>query len=199
MVFAYVPAAAWFLTLVSAAFAFFLISAGTRSKEALIYATLVGATAAAEWAGRLPIAEPQWTDLIGFAMVVAAQQIGKRQLKESGAIGSQVNALLAGSSVLGTWIVVNRLVGTVAGGFLITASWSLLALFVLGAGFALRERAYRLLGLTIIACAVGRIVLVDVWQLDKLLQILSFLTLGAVLLFLGFLYNRYAETLRRWL
>jgi len=41
--------------------------------------------------------------------------------------------------------------------------------------------------------------MVDVWKLDTILRILSFLTLGLVLLALGFNYNRWHEALRKLL
>ncbi len=85
------------------------------------------------------------------------------------------------------------------GQFLITICWSLPALVVLGGGFALRDRAYRLLGLAVLAAAVGRIFCIDVWQLETIHRILSFLVLGIVLLALSFLYNRFGDTLRHWL
>jgi uncharacterized membrane protein len=40
---------------------------------------------------------------------------------------------------------------------------------------------------------------VDVWQLETIYRILSFLVLGAVLLLLGYLYNRFADRIREWL
>lgn len=43
------------------------------------------------------------------------------------------------------------------------------------------------------------ILVVDVWKLDTILRILSFLTLGLVLLALGFNYNRWHEALRKLL
>jgi uncharacterized membrane protein len=50
-----------------------------------------------------------------------------------------------------------------------------------------------------VTLAIARVFLVDVWQFDTLLRIVSFLVLGAVLLVLGFFYNRWTEKLRRWL
>jgi uncharacterized membrane protein len=40
---------------------------------------------------------------------------------------------------------------------------------------------------------------VDVWRLETLHRILSFLVLGIVLLVLGFVYNKYADRIRRLL
>ena len=81
----------------------------------------------------------------------------------------------------------------------LTAAWALLALAVFFAGFLLRARIFRLGGLGILALALGRIVLLDVWRLDLPFRILSFLVLGSVLLLLGYFYNRYADRIRQWL
>lgn len=81
----------------------------------------------------------------------------------------------------------------------LTAAWALLALGLFFAGFLMHARLFRLGGLGILALALCRIVLFDVWKLDPPLRILSFLILGGVLLVLGYLYNRYAERIRRWL
>ena len=62
-----------------------------------------------------------------------------------------------------------------------------------------RDRIYRIGGFLILALAVGRIFLVDVWKLETIYRILSFMVLGIVLLALGFVYNRYADKIRRWL
>jgi len=81
----------------------------------------------------------------------------------------------------------------------LTAAWALLALAGFVAGFLLRDRIFRLGGLGILALALGRIILFDVWGLELPLRILSFLVLGGVLLLLGYLYNRYADRIRQWI
>ena len=80
-----------------------------------------------------------------------------------------------------------------------TVSWAGLAALLFAAGFALRERMHRWLGLGILACAVGRVFLNDVWKLDQIYRILSFIALGVVLLGLGFIYNKYQDKIRQWL
>ena len=77
--------------------------------------------------------------------------------------------------------------------------WAVLALVVFGTGFALRERVYRWLGLAVLAGALGRVVLLDVWQLALLYRVLSFMALGIVLIVLGYVYNRWQEKIREWL
>jgi uncharacterized membrane protein len=63
----------------------------------------------------------------------------------------------------------------------------------------LRERIYRLGGFAILALAIGHVFLIDVWKLETIYRVLSFLVLGAVLLVLSYVYNRFAEQIRRWL
>ena len=75
----------------------------------------------------------------------------------------------------------------------------MLALVVFGTGFALRERVYRWLGLAVLAGALGRVVLLDVWQLALVYRVLSFMALGIVLILLGYVYNRWQEKIREWL
>lgn len=81
----------------------------------------------------------------------------------------------------------------------LTAAWALLALAIFLAGFLLRARLFRLGGLGILALALARMLLLDVWRLDLPFRILGFLVLGGVLLLLGYFYNRYADRIRQWL
>jgi uncharacterized membrane protein len=83
--------------------------------------------------------------------------------------------------------------------FLLTLAWGIFALLVFAAGFLLRERAQRWMGLIVLGFAVGRIVLLDVWRLETGLRILTFMGLGLVLLLIGYVYNRYSERIREWL
>lgn len=197
MIFAYASASGWFLILSAAALVFFSVGCAARTNEAAVYAAAFALVATATWLARLPVAPAQAWDFLGFAAFAFAQQFGKRHPQPW--LTTSVQSVLIAVAVLGAWILLHRLFGAVAGGFLLTACWSLFAFLVLGGGFILRERAYRLLGLGILAAAVGRVFFVDVWQLETLTRILSFLVLSAVLLVLGFLYNRHADTLRRWL
>ena len=81
-------------------------------------------------------------------------------------------------------------------GFL-TAAWGVEGLIVFLAVLKMDERAYRWFSLLLFLLCVGRIVTVDVWNLDALGRIVSFLGLGAALLVVSFLYARHRELLRR--
>ncbi len=192
MVFAYAPASSWFLAFTGAGLVLFVLGKVSRSSEARLHAAALGTLAAITWVGRLPFAPPHSPDFFGLLAFAVAQRLDRR-------LPLPVQAALCAFAGVGVWILAHRLVGEAAGGFLLTVTWSLLAFGVLGIGFACRERTYRLLGLLILAAAIGRVFVIDVWQLETIYRILSFLVLGVVLLALGFLYNRFAETLRRWL
>ena len=51
----------------------------------------------------------------------------------------------------------------------------------------------------LLAVALGRVVVIDVWTFETIYRVLSFMALGVVLLVLGFIYNKYQEKLRQWL
>jgi uncharacterized membrane protein len=63
----------------------------------------------------------------------------------------------------------------------------------------LKERAYRWIGLGLLGCALCRVIVVDVWRLETIYRVLSFMALGLVLMVLGFIYNKYQEKLKEWL
>jgi uncharacterized membrane protein len=84
-------------------------------------------------------------------------------------------------------------------GIFLTMSWAGFALVVFALGMFLRERFHRWFGLGVLAAAVGRVVLVDVWKQETIFRVLTFMTLGVALLVIGFVYNKYQETIRKWL
>lgn len=77
--------------------------------------------------------------------------------------------------------------------------WAMLATLLFCAGLILRCRPYRLIGLYWLAAAVLHVLFIDVMKLETLGRILSFIILGILLLALGFLYNRFQETIRKFL
>ena len=80
-----------------------------------------------------------------------------------------------------------------------TLIWAALAGGLLTLGLTCRERIARWWGLGILGTALVRGLAIDIWQFDTLSRIFTFLGLGAVLLALGFIYNRFSETIRKWL
>jgi uncharacterized membrane protein len=110
-----------------------------------------------------------------------------------------VSPWISGAAAFGLWLWVTRWMIAFEHTRSLTAAWSAVAFAVFIAGLALRERPYRLGGFAMLALAVGRVFFVDVWELETIYRIISFLALGVVLLALGYLYNRFSEQIRRWL
>ncbi len=139
-----------------------------------------------------------WRDLLAILAVPASVRLGQRFAGET-ALPHPVRNGLVAAALASVWLWLTRYVTVHYTSSGLTPAWALLALAVFVAGLVLRERVYRLGGFVLLALAVGRVFLVDVWQLETLYRILSFLILGGVLLLLGYLYNRFADTIRRWL
>jgi uncharacterized membrane protein len=81
----------------------------------------------------------------------------------------------------------------------LTAAWGLEAVVIFVATLRLGVRGFRWFSLGLLLLSVGRIVSVDVWTLDALGRIVSFLGLGAALLLVSYLYARHKEFLSRYL
>jgi hypothetical protein len=171
-----------------------------RNREALFYSAVYTAAALALfWLPLLQASAVYWPNLLVILILLAQRQFARR-LPERYPLGPEVHGaiiVIGGLSLwrfLSLWVLEQQ-----PSGFYLTASWSLLALALFTAGISLRERMYRWLGLGILGCALGRVMIIDVWKLETLYRILSFLALGVVLLVLGFIYNKYQEKIREWL
>jgi uncharacterized membrane protein len=81
----------------------------------------------------------------------------------------------------------------------LTAAWGLEGVAVFIVALKLGERAFRWFSLGLFLLCVARIVFVDVWALDPLGRIISFMGLGAALLLVSFLYARNREKWRKYL
>lgn len=131
--------------------------------------------------------------------VFALQRVARRH-PEGAALPEAAHTAAIFISGLTLWLFLSRWVVQAAGGkFFLTVSWAVLALAVFAAGFALRERMYRWLGLAVLAGAVARVVFLDVWQLALVYRVLAFMALGVVLIVLGYIYNRWQDKIREWL
>lgn len=80
-----------------------------------------------------------------------------------------------------------------------TLVWTVLAFALFGAGLLLRERIYRWFGLGILTATLLRVAFVDLWGFGTLMRIGSLMALAGVLIGLGYVYNRYADTIKKYL
>jgi hypothetical protein len=134
-------------------------------------------------------------------LAIAGTQIAVRKYPKNLQLSEAFHNLWMAIAAGWLWLFVSRWVIDHSAGahFYLTASWAILAFILFGVGFALRERVYRWTALTVLACALARVVMLDVWKLETIYRIFSFLALGLVLLALGYVYTRFQEKITRWL
>ncbi len=197
-VYVFVPQPWVFLVLAAAGFGFFLRYLQVASLAYLFHAGVVACFAAISFLqATLGSADPLWLNVFGLLLPLAAQRMARQTESRAARIAPPYQATLIIVGILGLWLLLGKVVAASHQGFFLTVSWSVFAALVLAVGFLFKERTYRLLGLGILCVAAARIFFVDVWQLDTVYRILSFLILGILLVAAGFLYNRFGDALRR--
>lgn len=80
--------------------------------------------------------------------------------------------------------------------FWISAAWAVLALLVTGAGFSLKAKGLRLVGIILFALTILKVFLYDSQELSTLYRTVSFIVLGVILLLVSFGYNKYKDRLK---
>jgi uncharacterized membrane protein len=101
-------------------------------------------------------------------------------------------------SLLSTALVTALLYQEVSGSML-TVSWGIEGAALLGLGFLLRDRIFRLSGLVLFLVCVGKLFLYDLRELETLARILSFFVLGVILVGVSWLYTRFRDQIQRYL
>jgi hypothetical protein len=159
-------------------------------------------TAAGFWLFWFPFQDEPvvyWPNLLAIVLLLGQQRLARRlpehfEFKE----GLHTTMILLGG--LSLWRFTSKWVLSLQeNGFNLTVAWAVLALMLFVAGLLLSERIYRWLGLSVLGCALGRVMIIDVWKLETLYRILSFMALGIVLLILGFIYSKYEQKIKEWL
>ena len=75
----------------------------------------------------------------------------------------------------------------------LSISWLLYAVISLGLGITWKQQTLRLCALVLFGLVVVKVFLYDTVSLNNLYRFVSYITLGIILLFTGYLYNRYKE------
>ena len=157
---------------------------------------LLGASAALVLLRDAWDSNPTWQIYLTALVPLVVQQLTRRK----GGLAAEhliYHLALSTSSVGLIWLVLSVEVDAIGQGFYLTASWTLLGALVFAAGWFLRERIYRLMSLALITAALARLLVVEVWTLESIGRIITFILIGVVLLSLGFVYTRYQDKLRR--
>lgn len=140
------------------------------------------------------LASPQagWTNLVGAAIALFVAERVLARFVSAGWTSDDTRAWRG-------WLVTLLTVATIIGlrawvePVWLTVGWALWGVVLLGTGLAITESAYRWAGLATLGCALIRAVVYDLARLDTVYRIVTYLTLGAMLLALGFLYARWRE------
>jgi Predicted membrane protein (DUF2339) len=82
---------------------------------------------------------------------------------------------------------------------LVTLGWGVEGMVVFVAVLRAGERSFRLSALGLLLLCVLKIALIDVWGLAGRDRYVTFITMGAALLVVSFLYSKYREVLRQYL
>jgi len=188
-VWAYMLAAAWV----------FAAGLWRNSREGLAAAAVYAAASLALLWGHEGLAMdlygPNLVSLLALLVMQQLLRLAAARLPVAEGIHGGV-VLVAGASL---WRYLSCWTAQAGGGFTVTMTWAGLAVAVFAAGMLLHERFYRWFGLGVLATAVGRVVLVDVWKEEPMYRVMTFMALGVALLVVGFLYNKYQEKIRQWL
>ncbi len=78
----------------------------------------------------------------------------------------------------------------------LTVLWAVYSMGVIGVGIAARSRWVRLGGIGLLTIPVAKLFAFDVFLLDMAYRVAAFLTLGVLLLSMGFVYQRYSSVVR---
>jgi uncharacterized membrane protein len=82
---------------------------------------------------------------------------------------------------------------------MVTVSWGIEALLIIMLALAVKERSFRLTGLGLLLLCVGKIMAMDVWQLQARDRYVTLIIVGSALLLVSYLYSRYRETISQFL
>lgn len=96
-------------------------------------------------------------------------------------------------------VLLTALLGSEFDGGMITVAWGVEAVAIFVFALWAGERSYRLSGLGLLLLCVGKIGVVDFWQLGMRDRAITFLVLGGALTLVSILYTRKRELFRRFL
>jgi len=82
---------------------------------------------------------------------------------------------------------------------MVTVSWGIEGVLIVLLALAVQERSFRLTGLSMLLLCVAKVMALDVWGLQARDRYITFIIVGAALVFVSFLYTRYRDAIRQFL
>ena len=191
------PDRVWAFMLVTVAV--FALAVWRRNREALLATAVYLAASLATFWWRDDFAmDISRLNLLALLTLFVLQQVLRRH-SAGRLVDEKIHGTVVLAAGLSLWRFLSCWAATFTGGFFITMIWAGFAVLLFAAGIILRERFHRWLGLGVLAAAVARVGLVDVWKQETIWRVLTFMALGLALVVIGFIYNKYQEKIRQWL
>jgi hypothetical protein len=81
----------------------------------------------------------------------------------------------------------------------ITLVWTTYATLTLIVGIYARSGWVRVFSLGLFVLTVAKVFMFDVWHLETVIRVIAFISLGAALLLVSFLYRRFRDRIRSWM
>ncbi|HZQ93053.1 MAG TPA: DUF2339 domain-containing protein [Terriglobales bacterium] len=134
-----------------------------------------------------------------LAAMAAAMRLGDREATDVGPLAYLCDVRPEQPLFFSAVALLTLMLGFTTRSGMITVSWGLegvaVFLFALWAG----ERSFRLCGLGLLLLCVGKIAVVDFWDLTLRDKWITLIILGGALMLVSFLYSRHRETIRQYL
>ena len=174
----YVPERERVWTFMLAAVAIFSLAMWRRNREALAASAVYAiASLATLWIRDDLAMDIYWPNLIALLALFALQHILRRAPADF-ALDDKIHGAIVFIAGVSLWQFLSCWAATFTSGFFMTMSWAGFAVLVFAAGMILRECFHRWFGLGVLAAAVGRVVLVDVWKQETIYRVLTFMALA---------------------
>jgi uncharacterized membrane protein len=113
--------------------------------------------------------------------------------------GDEERRILRWSSSCAATICAAALVSRQVSGSMLTVSWGILGLALLGSGFPLRDRILRISGLVLLLACILKLFAWDLRHLETVPRIFSFIALGLILVGVSWVYTRFRERVSKYL
>ncbi len=154
-------------------------------------------------------AAPLWNGFTLNAVLLAAAILALNPLRKQPEIGRRFIAwwmtglLFAFLNMQALWCVDYFVKGDIRGiggpelfkNVALTLLWGLFASVMIGLGFGRKSPPVRYVGLTLLACTVGKILFVDMANVETILRVFSLIALGTLLFVVSYLYHKHIREL----
>ena len=81
---------------------------------------------------------------------------------------------------------------------LVTIAWGMEGLFLVALGLFLARRSLRYYGLALLLASLLKLTIIDMSGADPVYRIISYLTLGVILLLASLIYTRYRDVFEKY-